>query len=146
MGKNPRDNSIGAHMHIAIQLMKRRNLKAIAKSGYNITLEQLGVLEILSFYGEMNMTELSQLLLKQNANITRIVDKLEKKEFVIRQPVIGDRRAYLLKITEAGKLVLDKVLPIVIDVNKDLNEIVPISEMNTTLKTIKRIINHLSLK
>ncbi len=144
MKNHPRDHSIGAQMFIATQLMKRRNLHALAESGYDITLEQLGVLDILSFYGDMNMTELSHLLWKQNANITRIVDKLEKKQFVIRQSVIGDRRAHSISITESGKLVVKDVLPIIIDINKDLTDIISTSDMNTTMKTVKKIINHLS--
>ena len=144
MKNHQRDHSVGAQMFIATQLMRRRNMQALAESGFDITLEQLSVLDILSFYGDMNMTELSHLIWKQNANITRIVDKLEKKQFVIRQSVVGDRRANLLSLTESGKLVAKEVLPTIIDINKDLKEFISKSDMTTTMKTIKKIINHLS--
>ena len=113
MKNNPREKSIGAQMSIALQLMKRKNHEAIAMSGYKITMEQLVVLEILVTYGEMNMTELSHAVWKQNANITRIVDKLKKKNWVIRKPVIGDRRANLLSVTDGGRKVFKEVVPII---------------------------------
>ena len=72
MEKTPREKSIGAQMAIALQLMKRKNHQAIVNSGYKITMEQLVVLEILSNEGDMNMTELSKTVWKQNTNITRI--------------------------------------------------------------------------
>ncbi len=141
---NPRENSLGAQMAIALQLIKRKTQQAITNAGFIITMEQLAVLEILNFQGEMNMTELSHALWKQNANITRIVDKLEKRDFVIRKAVKGDRRANLLSITDRGKQVFNKVLPVINEVNNKAGSDISQEERKTTLLTLKKIINHLS--
>ena len=93
MKNSPRENSIGAQMAIALQLMKRKNHQAIANAGLKITMEQLALLEVLSSHGDMNMTELSHTVWKQNANVTRIVDKLERQQLLERKPLEGDRRA-----------------------------------------------------
>ena len=146
MKNNPREKSIGAQMSIALQLMKRKNHEAIAMSGYKITMEQLVVLEILVTYGEMNMTELSHAVWKQNANITRIVDKLEKKNWVIRKPVIGDRRANLLSVTDGGRKVFKEVVPIIKNVYNDVVSCISKEEESVTLTTLKKIISHLSPK
>ena len=144
MKNNPREKSLGAQMAIALQLMKKKNHQAIADAGYNITMEQLVVLEILAYKGDMNMTELSHAVWKQNANITRIVDKLEKKKLVVRNAVEGDRRAILISITELGKQLFETVIPIVVNAYKDAVSGITKEEEATTIKTMINIINHLS--
>ncbi|MCP3930086.1 MAG: MarR family transcriptional regulator [Bacteroidetes bacterium] len=144
MEESPRDKSIGAHMAIALQLMKRKNHQAIVKSGYKITMEQLAVLEMLVYHGDMNMTSLSETVWKQNANITRIVDKLEKRELVKRKSVEGDRRSYLISITEKGKKLFQDVLPVVFEVYEDVMSCISKNEEAVILRSMKKIIAHLS--
>lgn len=144
MKKTPRDNSLGAQMFIAVQMMKRAHNKPLKKLENTITLEQLGVLEILLLQGDMNMSELSKGAYKQNANITRIVDKLEKRKFVLRKPVIGDRRANLLTITKEGQKVFKESIQIVRKTNRDNLSCLSSEEESLMLSLTKRIISHLS--
>ena len=144
MKTNPKENSLCAQMAIALQLIKRKNQQAITSAGYIITMEQIAVLEILNVHGDMNMTELSHAVWKQNATITRIVDKLEKRQFVIRKAVKGDRRANLLSITDKGRQVFNKILPIINDVYNNADSDISKEEEAITLKTLKKLINHLS--
>lgn len=144
MKKGPRNKSIGAQMAIALQLMKRKNHQAIAHAGYKITMEQLAVLETLNFHGDMNMTELSNMVWKQNANITKIVDKLEKHQLAVRKAVEGDRRANLVSITNKGKQLFEDVIPIVTELYKDAVSCITDEEEALTLITLKKIITHLS--
>ncbi len=144
MKRSPRDDSIGAQMAIALQLMKRKNHQAIAKAGYEITMEQLAILEMLKARGDMNMTKLSNSVWKQNANITRIVDKLEQRKLVERKAVEGDRRAYLISITRRGEQLFEDVIPIVIGVYKEAMSDISREEEKVTLETLKKIIAGLS--
>lgn len=146
MNNNPRENSIGAQMAIALQLMKRKNHHAIAEAGYKITMEQLAILEILNIQGDMNMTELSNAVWKQNANITRIIDKLEKRQLVVRKAAEGDRRANLLIITDSGKQLFNEVIPIIIKNYQEVISCISREEEAVTIKTMIKIINHLSGK
>jgi len=144
MKKSTRDKSIGSKMSIALQLMKRKNHQAITNAGYKITMEQLVVLEILLTNGDMNMTELSKTVWKQNANITRIVDKLEKRHLVVRKAVKGDRRANLVCITNKGKDLFKNVIPVVIGTYKDTISCISKEEEAITLNVLGKIISHLS--
>lgn len=144
MKKSLRDKSIGAQMAIALQLIKRKNHQAIAKSGHKITMEQLAVLETLKNYGDLNMTELSKTVWKQNANITRIVDKLEKQKLLERKPVVGDRRANLISLTSIGEKLFDDVIPVVLKEYKETVSVITKEEEEITLKVLQKIILHLS--
>jgi DNA-binding MarR family transcriptional regulator len=48
-------------------------------------------------------TLLSQCSLMPPAKITRVLDKLEQREAIIRHPIKGDRRSYSLSITQKGR-------------------------------------------
>ena len=144
MKKSPREESIGAQMAIALQLMKKKNHQAIANAGLKITMEQLAILEVLNFHGDMNMTELSHVVWKQNANVTRIVDKLERQQLLERKPLEGDRRAYLLCITENGKQLFKKLIPVVAEAYNDAVSCITKEEEAFTISILKKMINYLS--
>jgi len=146
MSDNPRDRSIGAQMAIASQLLRRKHYHAIAEAGHKITLEQLAILDMLHCHGDMNMTELARTAWKQNANITRFVDKLESRHLLIRKPVEGDRRASLIGITEEGKQLVAAVIPIIIKVYREAISCLSKEEEDITLRSLKKLISHLEEK
>jgi len=144
MKKSPRDHSLGAQMAIALQLMRKKHQQALSKIGVKVTLEQLAVLEVLSIRGDMNMSKLSVATWKQNANITRMVDKLEKLDLVKRMAVKDDRRANLVRITQEGKQIFEEVIALMVDVNKENLSCISEEEEASALGVIKKIIGHLS--
>ncbi len=140
MKQNPRDKSIGAQMAIALQLMKRKTQQAIFDTGHKISLEQLGILEELAINGEMNMSQLSQAIWKQNANITRMVDKLENKQLIKRKPVIGDRRVNILSITKKGKQAFTEILTVVKKTNSEIYSCITTEEKDFLLQITRKLI------
>ena len=124
--------------------MKRKNHQAVADAGHTITMEQLAVLEMLHTNGDMNMTELSHAVWKQNANITRIVDKLEKQALLERRTVAEDRRAYLLCLSAKGRQVYIEIAPILKKTHQDIVSCISSEEAAITLNTLKKIIHHLT--
>ena len=51
------------------------------------------------------MSELAQALFCDNSNVTGIVDRLEERGLVRREPAEGDRRVKLLVLTKEGERV-----------------------------------------
>ena len=81
--------------------------------------------------------------LLKNANITKIVDKLENRQLAARKPVPGDRRANLVSITNKGKQLFEEVIPIVLEVYEDVVSCITKEDEAITLNTLKKIITHL---
>jgi DNA-binding MarR family transcriptional regulator len=50
----------------------------------------------------LKMSELSRMLMVSNGNVTGIVDRLVEEGLALRAEVAGDRRATLVRLTEAG--------------------------------------------
>jgi DNA-binding MarR family transcriptional regulator len=70
---------------------------------FSSTLPRFDVMSALSRFPDgLKMSEISDLLRVSNGNVTGIVDKLCEEGLTQRVPVPGDRRASLVKLTEAG--------------------------------------------
>lgn len=70
---------------------------------FSSTLPRFDVMSALSRFPDgLKMSEISELLRVSNGNVTGIVDKLSEEGLTQRVPVPGDRRASLVKLTEAG--------------------------------------------
>ncbi|NIA20352.1 MAG: MarR family transcriptional regulator [Xanthomonadaceae bacterium] len=52
--------------------------------------------------GPLTQKQLSEILALENPTVTRTIDRLAEKDFVVRQPVPRDRRSSLISLTEKG--------------------------------------------
>jgi DNA-binding MarR family transcriptional regulator len=76
---------------------------------WDITPSQLSVLRVLSRHGKIRLSELSAHLHIAPRSTTEVVDALESRDLIWRQPDPGDRRATLVELTEHGASVLDAI-------------------------------------
>jgi DNA-binding MarR family transcriptional regulator len=71
---------------------------------HNTTLPRFDVMSALSRHPEgLKMSQLSGVLRVSNGNVTGIADRLSDEGLVERVPVPGDRRAMVLRLTQAGR-------------------------------------------
>lgn len=83
-------------------------------SRYNLTSAKFNILLMVEHRGNnkgIAQNEISRLLLVTTSNITRMVDKLEKDDYVQRLAKEGDRRVNLIKITNKGSELLHEIWP-----------------------------------
>jgi MarR family transcriptional regulator, 2-MHQ and catechol-resistance regulon repressor len=70
---------------------------------WHLTVGQFGVLDALSHLGSLSQGELAKKHLMSNANITMVVDNLEKRGLVRRERQPDDRRIVKVHLTDAGR-------------------------------------------
>ena len=86
------------------------SLRERLRSGYATTLPRFDVLAALHSEPEgMKMSELSQHLVVSNGNVTGVVDRLVNEELVERLTLESDRRAFLVRITDKGRALMDEM-------------------------------------
>lgn len=78
---------------------------------YGLTRTEFGVLELLYHKGRQPIQQIGSKVLMSSGNITYVVDKLEKKQFVTRQTCAEDRRLVYAEITEQGRQFIEEVFP-----------------------------------
>ncbi|WP_077713051.1 MarR family winged helix-turn-helix transcriptional regulator [Desulforamulus ferrireducens] len=69
----------------------------------DLTIPQKIVLGYLSKYGELSVKELSQKVRLSHSTVSGIVDRLERKELVVRRPHQQDRRITKVALTDLAK-------------------------------------------
>lgn len=88
------------------------NASRVFFARWDLSPSQFNVLNLLSDQPEgLSQIELGRLMITHRSNVTGLVDRLEKRGLVSRNDVDGDRRAYRVTLTAAGKKLLDPVLP-----------------------------------
>jgi DNA-binding MarR family transcriptional regulator len=88
----------------------QKNIATIAK---DITVDQCLLLIILNKNAKISQSELANLIFKDNASITRMIELMVKKEYLIRSIHQEDRRKFNLEITEKGIKTIELLEPIV---------------------------------
>lgn len=83
---------------------------------YDITPEQAGVIRRLGEQEGISQKDLSIRMSKDQTNITRLLDQLERKGLVRREPNIKDRRSFLTYLTNKGKEINMKIIPVEIEI------------------------------
>ena len=76
-----------------------------------LTFSQYGVLDILFHLGPLPLGQIAEKILKSEGNMTTVVDNLERRELVKRTRNEKDRRVVTLSLTEAGRHLIEKILP-----------------------------------
>ncbi|TBL77267.1 MarR family winged helix-turn-helix transcriptional regulator [Paenibacillus thalictri] len=79
--------------------------------GHGLNRTEFGVLDLLYHKGAQPIQQIGGKVLMSSGNITYVVDKLEKKQFVTRKASTEDRRLIYAEITEQGKQFFESVFP-----------------------------------
>jgi DNA-binding MarR family transcriptional regulator len=92
------------------------NMEALLKP-HNITFTRFSVLTRLYWTesGSLTLGEIANLLMVHPTSVTSAIDRLERDGMVARVSHPSDRRAMLAQITEAGRTLVKKATPELID-------------------------------
>ncbi|WP_430401614.1 MarR family winged helix-turn-helix transcriptional regulator [Fluviicola sp.] len=122
--------------------VSQRNIEKIVK---DITVDQCLILMILDKDSEISQKEVADLIFKDKASITRMIELMVKKDYLTRTIHPEDRRKFNLEITEKGKETLGLINP-TIQINRQtaLNGL-SLEEINFLDKTLKKIITNCKL-
>jgi DNA-binding MarR family transcriptional regulator len=77
--------------------------KELASIGVELNYSQYLVLKLIANYGPQMPGELAKWLDHNAGAMTRLLDRLEDKGYVRRQPHAEDRRALTIELTQAGQ-------------------------------------------
>jgi len=95
------ESSLGYFLSTARNVLAARIDRAVAPLG--LTSSQIGVILLLSYERARTPNEMSRVLSYDTGSMTRMLDRLEKKGFLVRQRSHADRRVVELALTQAGR-------------------------------------------
>ncbi len=82
---------------------------------HDLTESQFATLEALHHLGTLNHKEIAEKMLTREANITHVVDNLERDGLVERRRSEEDRRVVEVHLTQKGREVIQEVFPKFVD-------------------------------
>jgi DNA-binding MarR family transcriptional regulator len=81
----------------------------VRKAGYDITIDQWLILKSVAENPDITQNDISKIVFKDNASITRIIQLLVKAGYLSRESHPEDRRRYALSLTLEGEKITSEV-------------------------------------
>lgn len=95
-----------ARAHNTLMELDRRDIR---RFGLNQT--EFAVLELLYHKGPRPLQQIGEKILITSGSITYVINKLEKKELLKRNPYEEDRRVIYAVLTERGQALMEEIFP-----------------------------------
>ena len=110
-----------------------------------LTPEQFMLIDLLWNQGEMTQQELADQLHKDKNSVTKLVDAIERKGFVIRRQNRNDRGANTLLLTDKAEILKPGAKKKGISILDKMLEGISEEELRTFLTTLRKLNNNMTL-
>ena len=106
---------------------------------YSLAPEQFATMVMLKENPNITQTEIAKKLFKDKTTITRMIDSLIKKDFITKEQVKDDRRAYHIKLSTKGLNIIEEVSQLVEPVINAQKAIFSENEIKKFLEMLKKL-------
>ncbi|MDR8393973.1 MarR family winged helix-turn-helix transcriptional regulator [Aliifodinibius sp. S!AR15-10] len=131
------DDAVGFNVY-RVALLFRKELQT-ALSEYNLTPEQWQVMQTLWSTDDMvNQNDIAYLTLKDKHNISRMIARMEKNNWIKRRQDPTDGRAYIIESTQWAKNRREEVRTKLLDHFSEIFDVVSQEELDQLLETMKK--------
>jgi len=130
-------DSLGFTLHRTY--MRMRAISARRLRPYGLTPDQFAVLAILWDHPGLSQREVAQILIKDAANVTRIIDRLEDKGLLERRQDPTDRRAYRIYPSKSARTLRKTLGPRVLDIRAEVFQGLTKKEQDSMRKLLDKL-------
>ena len=123
--------------------INRTLLRAFSRENIDISTEQWTVMACLWNQDKITQQALCDLTAKDKPSMTRLIDKLEKRNFVVRVSDPADRRINLIHLTQAGNDLQKRSSAIVQQVAEKTLADISDDELDRARQILKKIMKNL---
>jgi len=142
--KTPLEDIYFFHLDRTFKQYKKFKKDFFKQLNLDLTSDQWVVMKRISEVESITQRELATSTYKEPASITRILDILERKNYIERRNTAEDRRVYELYLTKEGQATVDKVLTVAIDKRSKGVEGFSAEEVKTLIDLLSRMYNNFS--
>lgn len=111
-----------------------------------LTPEQFMLIDLLWNLGDMSQQQLADLMQKDKNSVTKLVDAIERKGFVVRQQNPDDRRSNTLVLTEKAQALKPGAKQKGISILDNIVEGISEEELRSFLSTLHKISDNMSVE
>lgn len=110
-----------------------------------LTPEQFMLIDLLWNHGEMSQQQLADQMQKDKNSVTKLVDAIERKGFVVRQQNLNDRRSNTLVLTEKANQLKPGAKQKGISILDQILEGIDEEELRAFLTTLRKLNNNMTI-
>ncbi len=114
----PVKKQVGYYLERTTRQVKLAFTQAFIAADIDLTPEQWVLIDHLMAKNGVSQTDLASKSYKNAPTVSRILDVLERKNYIERQRFTNDRRRYKIFLTNKGRSVGEKALPIAIELRE----------------------------
>jgi DNA-binding MarR family transcriptional regulator len=123
----------------SIRTYRQYAQRQLKDAGYSITIDQWLVIKTLLENPDITQQEIGEMVFKDNASVTRIIELLVNAKYLKRKSNSEDRRRTNLEVTEKGKETIADVHKIVLKNRSVALDGITKSELETVKKVLTKI-------
>jgi DNA-binding MarR family transcriptional regulator len=135
------DDSLGFILNRTNTKLKNEMFQRFKK--YDITPEQWSVLNCLWVQEGATPKELADIIYKDKPNTNRILEKLQKKELIVRKPHLVDKRAFQIFLTDRGWALRNELIPIVMQLLEEVTIGIETDKVTEMKKLLNKMFDNL---
>ena len=118
----------------------------LRRQGVPLTPEQFMLIDLLWNQGAMTQQQLADQMQKDKNSVTKLVDAIERKGFVIRQQNADDRRSNILVLTEKAEMLKPGAKQKGISILDHMLDGISEDELHSFLATLRKLNHNMSVK
>jgi DNA-binding MarR family transcriptional regulator len=138
------EKAIGFWISRVYQVSRGELYRAFREKDEDITPEQWMVLIRLWEKEGQSQAELSDGTLRDPPTMSRILRTMEEHDLVVRRPSADDGRARAVHLTERGRALRKKLVPVARDLVERLVSGIPAADIEVTRRTLRRMFENLT--
>ena len=133
------ENSIGPWLGKTVKILEYYLQERFNTHGLDLTKEQMIVLKRLHDKDGLSQNELAFLTLRNKSSLTRLLLKMEKKDYILRKQCKEDKRINHVYLTEFGEDTFNKTKPAIKEMIEIMEQNISDSEKQQMINTLKKI-------
>lgn len=130
---------VTVELHLTGCRLKQYIATMLRQQDVPLTPEQFMLIDLLWNQGEMSQQELADQMHKDKNSVTRLVDAIERKGFVVRRQNTSDRRSNTLVLTEQAEQLKADAKQKGISILDKMLEGISEDELRTFLTTLRKL-------
>jgi len=133
------ENSIGPWLGKTVKIVEYFLQERFNIHGLDLTKEQMIVLKRLHDKDGLSQNELAFLTLRNKSSLTRLLSKMEKKDYILRRQCEKDKRINHVYLTKFGEETFKKTKPAIKEMIEIMEQNISDSEKQQMINTLKKI-------
>jgi DNA-binding MarR family transcriptional regulator len=124
------------HQHSTLTFSARTQAE-----GHDLTPVQFAALDAVFHHPGVDQAFVAEMIGYDRATIGGVIDRMEKKGWISRTVSSQDRRSRVLSLTSRGKHIHHALLPIVLELQKDILGPLSKEEHDTLIRLMRKIVS-----